>query len=132
MIVRQVVPRVAARAVILADRTPLPLAHIRSPQIPGAGLAQPLLEPPEPVYPLTFSTHRRSLLPCLPFPGFTGQYNADRAAGPEAVISPAIDRLYIQPGYPATDAGSWPGATGPSSSGSTAHETLSANASCRP
>src|ERR1019366_3656647 len=58
-IVRQVIPRIAARAAILPDRAPLPLAHIRSPQVPVTGLPQPVLQPPEPVYPIPFSTHRR-------------------------------------------------------------------------
>ena len=87
MVVRQVVPCVAARAVILADRTPLPLAHIRSPQIPGAGLVQSLLEPPEPVDSLAFSTHRRSLLPC-PGPGKAA------AISPRARTAPTASRIY--------------------------------------
>src|SRR4029453_11398762 len=41
LIVREVVPRIAARAVVFADRAPLALAEIRSPDAPrGAGLAR--------------------------------------------------------------------------------------------
>ena len=35
-----------------------PLAHIRSPQVPVAGLAQPVLQPPEPSHPIPFGAHR--------------------------------------------------------------------------
>src|SRR5215468_4991150 len=48
---------VLARAVVLADRAPLALAHIRPPQVPVAGGPQAVLEPPEPGNPFTFSTH---------------------------------------------------------------------------
>ena len=57
MVVRQVVPRVAVGAVVLADGAPLALAHVRAPQVPVAGLAQPVLEPAEPGDPFTFCTH---------------------------------------------------------------------------
>ncbi len=47
LVVREVVPGVAVRAVVLADRPPLPLAEVRAPLLPGdprlAGLVQPLL-----------------------------------------------------------------------------------------
>jgi hypothetical protein len=44
VIVREVVPRVAAGAVVLADRAPLPLAQIRAPRLPGCGSRSRLLE----------------------------------------------------------------------------------------
>ncbi len=47
LVVREVVPGVAVRAVVLADRPPLPLAEVGPPLLPGdprlAGLVQPLL-----------------------------------------------------------------------------------------
>src|SRR5262249_47575243 len=47
LIVAEVVPGVAAVAVVLADRAPLPLAEIRAPFAPGnlllPGLAQPVM-----------------------------------------------------------------------------------------
>ena len=58
MFVRQVIPRLAVRAVVLTDRAPLALTHIRTPQVPIARLPQPLLQPPEPLNPLTLNTHR--------------------------------------------------------------------------
>ena len=61
LIMRQVIPRVAVRAVVLPDRAPLPLADIRPPPVPLPGLAQPVLQPPEPVHPLTFRAHHHSL-----------------------------------------------------------------------
>ena len=60
-IVRQVIPRPAVRAVILPDRPPLPLADIRSPQIPVAGLPKPVLQLPEPSHPIPFSAHHSPL-----------------------------------------------------------------------
>src|ERR1022692_4091722 len=64
VLVRQVAPRLAVRAVIFADRPPLALADVRSPLIPLAGLAQPVLQLPETSRPLAFSAHRRpSALP---------------------------------------------------------------------
>ena len=69
-IVRQVIPRPAVRAVILPDRAPLPLTHIRPPQIPVAGLPQPVLQPPEPSHPIPFGAHRSPLrLVVQPFHG---------------------------------------------------------------
>ena len=61
VIMRQVVPRLAVRAVVLAHRAPLALADIRSPPVPLARLAQPVLQPPEPSHPIPFSTHGRPL-----------------------------------------------------------------------
>ena len=47
LVVREVVPGVAVRAVVLADRAPLPLAEVGAPLLPGrpglTGLVQPLL-----------------------------------------------------------------------------------------
>src|SRR5215470_5696612 len=57
VVMRQVAPGLAVRAVVLADRAPLALAHVGPPQVPVAGLAQPVLEPPEPGGPFTFCTH---------------------------------------------------------------------------
>src|SRR5215467_4835042 len=57
VVVRQVAPGLTVRAVVFADRAPLALAHIGPPQVPVAGLAQPVLEPPEPGGPFTFCTH---------------------------------------------------------------------------
>src|SRR5580704_8798532 len=45
MIVRQVIPRLPVRAVVLPDRPPLPLADVRPPPIPVTRLAKPVLEP---------------------------------------------------------------------------------------
>ena len=47
VIVRQVIPGPAVRAVILPDRAPLPLADVGSPPVPVAGLKQAVLEVPE-------------------------------------------------------------------------------------
>ena len=44
MIVGQVVPGFAVGAVVLPHRAPLPLAHVRAPQIPVAGLAEAVLQ----------------------------------------------------------------------------------------
>ena len=44
MVVGEVGPRLAVGAVVLADRAPLALAQVRTPQVPVAGLAQPVLE----------------------------------------------------------------------------------------
>ena len=60
VIVRQVVPGLAVGAVILADRPPLALADVGAPQVPVAGLAQPVLEPAETANPLRLDTHRTS------------------------------------------------------------------------
>ena len=84
MIMRQVIPRIAVRAVILPHRAPLPLAHIRPPPVPiGARLAQPVLQLPEPGHPIPFSTHRNSLRPlCL----------AVRPSLPRARTNPTVPR----------------------------------------
>ena len=57
VIMRQVIPRLAIRAVVLAHRPPLSLADIRPPPVPLPGLAQPVLHPPEPSHPIPFSAH---------------------------------------------------------------------------
>src|SRR6476661_8478292 len=44
-IVRQVFPRVAVRAVILADRAPCALAEVRAPTLPVRALLTSLFEP---------------------------------------------------------------------------------------
>src|SRR6266567_8259046 len=61
VVVRQVIPCLAVGAVVLADRPPLALTHIRAPQVPVASLKQPVFEPPEPLCPLTLGTHHCSL-----------------------------------------------------------------------
>src|SRR4029453_9566693 len=62
VVVREVGPGVAVGAVVLPHRAPLALAHVRTPQVPVAGLAQPLLQPPEPLDPLPLGVrHRRSI-----------------------------------------------------------------------
>ena len=61
MIMRQVIPRVAVRTVILPHRAPLALAYVRPPPVPFAGLPQSVFQPPEPSYPIPFSTHCRPL-----------------------------------------------------------------------
>src|SRR5215831_21170199 len=50
VVVWQVAPGFAVRAVVLADRAPLALAEVGPPQVPVAGLAEAVLEPPEPSY----------------------------------------------------------------------------------
>src|SRR5450755_3959089 len=60
VVVRQVVPRVAVGAVVLPDRALLPLADVRPPPVPVAGLQQPVLQPAEPGDPLAFCAHRHS------------------------------------------------------------------------
>ena len=62
MIVRQVLPRGAVRAVVLADRAPLPLAEIRAPVVPVAGLAQAVLEPAEALDAFAFHARHHSIL----------------------------------------------------------------------
>ncbi len=59
VIMRQVIPRLAVRAVVLAHRAPLALADIRPPPVPLARLEQPVLQPPEPSHPIPLSTHGR-------------------------------------------------------------------------
>src|SRR6476620_7659031 len=57
VVMRQVAPGLTIWAVVLAHRAPLALAQVGPPQIPVAGLAQPVLEPPEPGHSFTFCTH---------------------------------------------------------------------------
>src|SRR5208282_4165557 len=66
MVMRQVIPGLTVRAVVFPDRPPLPLADIRPPQVPGTGLAQPILEMPEPVDPFAFRACRRRAVAVLP------------------------------------------------------------------
>ena len=47
LVVREVLPGGAARAVILADGAPLALAEIRAPQVPVTGLSKPVLQTSE-------------------------------------------------------------------------------------
>src|SRR6202034_4538044 len=61
LVVRQVVPRVAVLAVVLADRPPLPLADVRSPRVPGARLLQPVFKPAKPGDPVALSRHEGTL-----------------------------------------------------------------------
>ena len=58
VVVGQVVPGGAARAVVLADGPPLALAQVRPPEVPVAGLAQPVLELPERLDALALGAHR--------------------------------------------------------------------------
>src|SRR4029077_7152638 len=63
LIMRQVIPGVAIGTVVLPHRAPLPLADIRPPPVPlRTGLPQPVLQPPEPGYPIPFSTHCQPLV----------------------------------------------------------------------
>ena len=73
LIVRQVVPRLAVRAVVLPDRAPLALADVRPPPVPFPGLPQPVLQPPEPGHPIPLRAHCQPLSffgvpqhPCMP------------------------------------------------------------------
>src|SRR6185437_4885697 len=59
VIMREVVPRLAVRAVVLADRAPLPFADIRAPLIPVARLPQSVLQPPEACHAITLGAHGR-------------------------------------------------------------------------
>src|SRR6202011_389158 len=52
VVVRQVIPRLAVRAIVLAHRSPLALADIRAPPVPLARLAQPVLQPAAPGPPI--------------------------------------------------------------------------------
>src|SRR5262245_4266668 len=56
MVVREVTPGVAVRAVVLSDCAPLPFAEVRPPQIPVAGLPQAEVESAEAGYPPTLRT----------------------------------------------------------------------------
>ena len=64
VIVRQVIPRLPVRTVVLPDRASLPLADVRSPPVPLARLAKPVLHPAEPGRAVTFGTHRRTSFAC--------------------------------------------------------------------
>jgi hypothetical protein len=64
VVVRQVVPRVAVGAVVLPDRALLPLADVRPPPVPVAGLQQPVSSRPNP------ATRSRSALIATPSPSF--------------------------------------------------------------
>src|SRR5580704_16781588 len=58
LIMRQVIPGVAVGTVVLPHRAPLPLTDIRPPPVPlRTRLPQSVLQPPEPGYPIPFSTH---------------------------------------------------------------------------
>jgi len=59
VIVRQVVPRIPVGAVVLPHRAPLPLADVRPPPVPVAGLPQPVLELPESRHPVPLGAHGR-------------------------------------------------------------------------
>ncbi len=61
VVVWEVLPGRAVRAVILADRAPLALAQVRPPQIPVARLAQPVFEPTERRDALPLGAHERML-----------------------------------------------------------------------
>src|SRR5689334_11793574 len=82
MVVRQVGPGLAVRAVVLADGPPLPLAGVRPPLVPGAGLAQPVLQPPEPGDALALRGHATS--PSRPGPA---------GARPAAIIGAGLAGL---------------------------------------
>src|SRR5215471_6858601 len=58
IVVRYVVPRVTAGAVVLAYRPPLPLTDVWPPVVPVTSLAQPVLKLAEPRDPFTFRPHR--------------------------------------------------------------------------
>ena len=69
VIMRQVVPCLTIRAVVLTHRPPLPLADVRPPLVPVAGLPEPVLQLAESRYPVTFGAHRAPFLRrCLPLP----------------------------------------------------------------
>src|SRR6185312_10756279 len=56
LLVGRVVPGVAVRAVVLADRAPLPLADIGPPPVPVTGLGQAVLQAAEAGDPAAFFT----------------------------------------------------------------------------
>jgi hypothetical protein len=67
MVMGEVRPGVAVGAVVLAHRSPLALAEVRTPQVPVAGTPQPVLELAEPLGPRPFCTsHRRRSRRCSP------------------------------------------------------------------
>jgi hypothetical protein len=53
----EVVPRIAVSAVVLADRSPLPLADIWPPPIPVPGIEQPILQTTESGHPFPLRAH---------------------------------------------------------------------------
>ncbi len=84
VIVRQIIPRIAVSAVILPDRPPLPLAHIRSPPVPLPALAQPVLQPASLFHALTFRAHHHSLAAIVNRHYLSGMPSADRGWEPLA------------------------------------------------
>ena len=73
VVVREVVPRRAVLAVVLADRSPLALSDVRAPQVPVAGLMQPVLELTETLNSLSLRVHHDPFTPsgfsARPLPG---------------------------------------------------------------
>ena len=69
VVVREVIPCVAVVAVVLSDSAPLPLAEVRPPEVPVAGLPQAVLQAPEipgrSCSTLTFSIKRHVASACL-------------------------------------------------------------------
>ena len=63
VIVREVVPRRAVDAVVLANGPPLALRQVRAPQVPVAGLPEALLQRPETLNALSLRVHHASLYP---------------------------------------------------------------------
>ena len=59
VIVREVRPRVAVGAVVLAHRAPRPFGHVRTPQVPRAGAVETLLEVAGVGHPLALRIERR-------------------------------------------------------------------------
>src|SRR6185312_14707410 len=57
VIMRQVIPCVAVGAVVLADRSPLPLADVRTPPVPVACLQQSVFQLAEAGDPVRLRTH---------------------------------------------------------------------------
>src|SRR5712671_1648706 len=91
MVVRQEAPGFTVRAVIFANRPPLPLTHIGPPQIPVTGLPQPILKPPEPGHPVTFSTHHGSML----VPAAPGRITRRGGKGPGRGLCHRWDAAYL-------------------------------------
>src|SRR5262249_45113041 len=71
MVVREVLPRRAARAVVLSQRAELPLGDVRSRQLSAAGRIQAVIEPAEGLDPLPFRDHRRDRRPARVSPAST-------------------------------------------------------------
>jgi hypothetical protein len=66
MVMGEVAPGVVAvGAVVLAHGAPLALAQVRTPQVPVAGLAQPVLQPPEALDPLPLGVRHGRSIPSL-------------------------------------------------------------------